>query len=309
VENIDHEKSSVARIFDIQRYSINDGPGIRTTVFFKGCPLRCAWCANPESIRKEPQLLFSASLCTKCYKCVSLCSTGATTIDGSNGNILIDRNLCTACGRCVTVCASEARKISGRLMHLKDVIEVIKKDALFYRVSGGGVTASGGEPTAQPEFLLALFKWCQERNIFTTLDTCGYVRWEILRPILDYTELVLFDIKHIDPARHKEHTGVDNRLILENALKIVRQGTPIRIRMPLIPRVNDSDGNIRFTAGLVKQLGLDKIDLLPYHQLGKNKYERLGNVYSLNHIEAYAKEQLEEVANKFESLGIEAIMA
>ncbi|MDP2645648.1 MAG: glycyl-radical enzyme activating protein [Desulfobacterales bacterium] len=305
----DQKKSPVAEIFDIQRYSINDGPGIRTTIFFKGCPLQCKWCGNPESLSKAPQLLFMESLCTRCYQCVSACPAGATTIEGADGGVRIDRARCTGCGACVDACAAGARVISGRTVSLAEVIEIVKKDSLFYRVSGGGVTASGGEPTTQPEFLTALFQWCQKNNIFTTLDTCGYVRWEVLKDILEFTELVYFDIKHMDSGKHHEYTGVGNELILENARRIVRQGNSIRIRMPLIPGVNDTQENIRSVVRFIGELGLSRIDLLPYHQLGKNKYARLGKDYSLSDKNIYDKQQLEEIVGYFVLLGVQAHIA
>jgi len=199
--------------------------------------------------------------------------------------------------------------MSGRLIGLGEVLNVVKQDALFYRNSDGGVTASGGEPTAQPAFLLALFRKCQESNIHTTLDTCGYVPWEILKEILEYTELVLFDLKHMDPLRHKDLTGVDNKLILQNAEKILRHGKPIKIRMPLIPGCNDSEENIRAVIDFVKGLGISEIDLLPYHQLGKNKYQRLGYGYKLKDTETYQKEEVDQCVRNFESSGIEVTIA
>ena len=295
-------------IFDIQRYSINDGPGIRTTVFFKGCPLTCLWCDNPESQYQFPQLFFFDSLCVRCYRCVPVCPTGATTVD-SDGAIQINRELCKACGACVEACLSEARAVSGKLMTVDEVLEVVKKDTLFYRNSGGGVTASGGEATAQPEFLLALFKRCQESGIHTTLDTCGYVRWEVLERILEYTDLVLFDIKHMDPIRHIELTRVDNKLILQNAERIVQRGKPLRMRMPLIPGCNDSGENIRATAEFIHGLGIEEVDVLPYHQLGASKYERLGRVYELGDTKSYPEEQVEEIKRILGSYGLEVSIA
>lgn len=295
-------------IFDIQRYSINDGPGIRTTVFFKECPLSCLWCSNPESQHRFPQLFFFESLCARCYRCVQACPTGATTIS-SNGDIKIDRELCKACGTCAGVCLSEARVISGKLMTVNEVLGIVERDALFYRNSGGGITASGGEPTAQPEFLLELFQRCQEHGFHTTLDTCGYVRWEILERILEYTDLVLFDIKHMDPVTHIELTGVDNRLILENAKRIVQLGKALRARIPLIPDCNDSADSIKAVGEFVTSLGLTEADILPYHRLGTRKYERLGMEYKLSGAESYHEEQVQEIKRQLESFGITVSIA
>lgn len=295
-------------IFNIQRYSINDGPGIRTTVFFKECPLRCLWCDNPESQYHFPQLFFFDSLCVKCHRCVSFCPTGATSLD-SEGTTQINRDICKACGACVEACLSEARAISGKLMTVDEVLEIVKKDTLFYRNSGGGVTASGGEPTAQPKFLLELFMRCQKSVIHTTLDTCGYVSWEVLERILEYTDLVLFDIKHMDSVRHIELTGVDNKLILQNARKIIQQGKPLRIRIPLMPGCNDSEENIRATGEFAKRLGLSEVDILPYHRLGASKYERLGMEYKLSETKSYKEEQIETIKGILKSLEIEALIA
>lgn len=295
-------------VFDIQRYSINDGPGIRTTVFFKGCPLSCVWCDNPESQYQLPQMLFFESLCVQCYRCVSVCSTGATSID-PEGAIKIDRKKCTACGACAKACLAEARNISGRCMTIDEVLEIVKKDSLFYRNSGGGVTASGGEATAQPKFIKELFRRCQESGIHTTLDTCGYVKWQDLEEILQFTDLVLFDIKHMDPLRHMELAGTDNVLILQNAERIVQLPKPIKMRMPLIPGCNDSEDNIRATCKFVSGLGINEIDILPYHQLGASKYERLGMVYQLSEITSYTEEQVETIKKMLESLGLQVSIA
>lgn len=287
-------------VFDIQRYSINDGPGIRTTVFFKGCPLTCLWCDNPESQYSFPQLLFFDSLCTKCLNCVKVCPTGASS-SNSNGNIHIDRNLCKAFGTCVEACLSKARAISGKLMTVTEVFEIIKQDELFYRNSGGGVTASGGEPTSQSEFLLELFKKCQEYGFHTTLDTCGYVEWRVLGRILRYTDLVLLDIKNMNTQKHIELTGVDNSLILENAKRMVEQEKPIRIRVPLIPGCNDSEENIKATCEFVKTLGLREVDILPYHPLGAKKYRSVGREYGLSYASLYSDAQVEAIKRIFES--------
>lgn len=295
-------------IYDIQKYSINDGPGIRTTVFFKGCPLGCLWCSNPESQYRFPQLLFFESLCTRCYRCVKTCPTGATKVT-ENGLIFIDHKLCIACGECVKVCLSDARVISGKLMTAGEIVDIVKKDALFYRNSGGGVTASGGEPTAQPHFLKGFLRKCQESGIHTTLDTCGYVQWGILDSVLENTELVFFDIKHMDPLRHKELTGVDNELILRNAAEIVRKGKPIRIRIPLIPGCNDAEENIKATGEFIVKLGVTEVDILPYHQLGANKYKRLGLEYKLSEIRPYREEHIEEIKGMLVPYGLKVNVA
>ena len=291
-------------IFNIQRYSINDGPGIRTTVFFKGCPLKCAWCSNPESQAMSPQLLFYENLCVKCQHCLQVCPAGANSI-GPDGGIKVNRDLCKACGACVAGCSSEARVLSGKFMTPEEVFNIIKKDIPFYRNSGGGVTASGGEATYQPVFLNALFKRCRESGLHTTLDTCGLVRWEVLEEILPATSLVLMDIKHMDSRTHKRLTGVENELILENTRKIALSQKPIIIRMPLIPGYNDSRENIRSIADFMRQIELRRIDILPYHKLGISKYKSLGKEYQLNQIELYKEEEINQIKGFLESSGLE----
>jgi len=295
-------------VYDIQRYSINDGPGIRTTVFFKGCPLKCLWCDNPESQEPFPQLLYSEQLCVRCYRCVKACPTGATTIS-PDGAIEIERDRCQACGNCVKACLSEARAISGRRMTVDEVLEIVKSDRLFYQNSGGGVTASGGEAASQSDFVLELFKRCQECSIDTALDTCGYVSWEALEKILEYTDLVLFDIKHMEPGRHQELTGVSNKLILDNAIRIARKGIPMVIRVPLIPGYTDSIENIKALGEFVSEAGLTRVDLVPYHQLGESKYRRLCKKYELSGVKPPTEGEVQAIQEILESYRTEVMIA
>jgi len=297
-----------AWIFDIQRYSINDGPGIRTTVFFKGCPLECLWCDNPESQSRLPQLFYFESLCTRCHRCVSACPNEAISV-GPEDSVLTDREKCNTCGTCTVICPNEARMITGKLMSLDEVLDIVRQDTLFYRNSGGGVTASGGEASTQPAFLIEFFRRCREIGIHTTLDTTGHVQWKILKGILKNTDLVLFDIKHIDPGIHRELTGVDNSLILENARRITEGGWEIWMRFPLIPGCNDSERNIRDTGRFTLGLGLERIDILPYHRLGTGKYKRLGREYPLTDARPYSEERLNEIRNTLESMGLEVRIA
>ena len=294
----------VGCVFNIERFAIRDGPGIRTTVFLKGCPLRCLWCANPESMSEAPQLFYLENLCTRCYRCVEACPNRAT-IKTPKGAIEINRSLCKACGKCVEACPNKAREISGKLMTVEEVLEEVRKDALFYQNSGGGVTFSGGEPTHQPEFLWHLLKGSQESGIHTALDTSGFVKPEILKRVLEHTNLVLYDIKHMDSAKHKELTGVDNRLILENARMIATMGKPMIIRVPLIPGRNDSKENIKALAEFMLSLGLKRVDLLPYHSLGKIKYQRLGMEYKLSDLKPFAEGEVAKIKADLESYGLQ----
>lgn len=302
------EKKTRGHIFDIQRFSVNDGPGIRTTVFFKGCPLRCLWCDNPESQAELPQLLYLESLCTRCGRCVEVCPSGASK-PGPDGLIRVDRGRCQVSGQCVEVCPSGARVISGKLMSVAGVLEIVRKDELFYRNSGGGVTASGGEPAWQPEFLTRLFRGCHEYGIHTTLDTTGYADWSVLAGVLEQVDLVYYDLKHLDSKKHRELTGVGNELILANALRISERGIPMVVRLPMVPGYNDSAGNIRKTAEFVSGLKIERADMVLFHQLGSKKYDRLGMPYRLVNLKSYTEEEAEKLKETFRSYGLEVTIA
>jgi pyruvate formate lyase activating enzyme len=266
-------------LFDIKRFAIHDGPGIRTTVFFKGCPLACRWCHNPESQRPERELLFWAERCRGCGRCVSACPAGAVTI--ADGIATTDRERCTACGECVAACPEEARAIAGKLWAVEDVLDVIEKDVLFYDQSGGGVTLSGGEPLAQPEFAAALLSECRQRRIHTAVDTCAYAKQDVLATIAELTDLFLFDVKHLDDASHLALTGVSNGKILENLHWLDERGDRIWVRYPLIPGLNDTPDDLAALARLVDRLeSVDAVHVLPFHRGGESKRERLGRASS-----------------------------
>jgi pyruvate formate lyase activating enzyme len=222
-------------VFNIQHYSIHDGPGIRTTVFLKGCPLRCVWCQNPESHMLAPQLFFTSEKCTGCGECVKTCPQKAITI--VNGKSKTDRRLCRGAGKCAAACPNEARTMMGREMSAAEVFRDVAADTVFYVRSGGGVTLSGGEPLAQPEFTSAILKQCKKEGIATALDTCGHAAWDVLKVVLKDVDTVLYDFKHSDTGDHRKLTGVTNELILENAGKIVREFPDIAFiaRIPIIP--------------------------------------------------------------------------
>jgi len=267
------DKVKEGAVFNIQRYSIHDGPGIRTTVFLKGCSLRCFWCQNPESQAIRPELFFDKSKCTRCGRCVEVCPTGASSL--SDKTSVIDRSICIGCGKCVEVCPNEARRLVGKYMTVDEVMQEVLKDRRFYENSGGGVTLSGGEPTTQLNFAVALLQRCKQQGLHTTLDTCGYAPWSTMEKLLKYTDLVLYDIKHMDPVKHRQGTGESNRIILENARRIAKRW-PMRVRVPLIPGFNDSVDDVRAIARFVRtELGSVEIDLLPYNKFGEAKFERL----------------------------------
>lgn len=260
-------------VTDIQRYSIHDGPGIRTTVFLKGCPLRCFWCQNPEAQEIKPQIMYYSERCSVCGHCVEACPEGAVKI--KEGVLRIDRDKCVACGSCEKICLNLARQITGKLMNAHDVIEEIKKDEKFYDNSGGGMTISGGEPLFQSQFTFNILKSCKEEGFHTALETCGIASWDAYKEVIDFVDLFLFDIKHMDSDKHISGTGMPNRLILENVRKIAAQ-KPMLIRTPLIPGFNNSKEAIRDIAHFVKkELPSVKLELLAYNKMGESKYARL----------------------------------
>lgn len=292
-------------VFNIQHYSIHDGPGIRTTVFIKGCSLRCVWCQNPESQSFKPELFFNAEKCTGCRLCVKACPEGAIEIFRERSKT--NRVICTGSGQCVEVCPNEARNLMGTYMTAKEVFEDVIEDEIFYQKSGGGVTLSGGDPVASPEFTISLLKLLKDTNIHTALDTCGYAGWETMEQILKYVDLVLFDFKHMDPDAHLKYTGVSNELILDNARRIHSDlNIPVLARVPLVPGYNDSDENIEATAEFIaNELGtLTRVHLLPYHRLGEVKYERLEETDKTVLIEPPDEQHISKLIKIFESFSL-----
>ncbi|MBI9075027.1 MAG: glycyl-radical enzyme activating protein [Desulfatibacillum sp.] len=261
-------------VFNIQRFSTHDGPGIRTTVFLKGCPLRCLWCANPESQVLAPQLMTRDIKCTGCGACVEACSRGAIVLSVDHGRI-IHRDQCDLCFECVDACLYKALSVAGELKTPESVMETVKRDEVFYRNSGGGVTFSGGEPLVQHDFLYEVLAACRQEGFHTALDTTGHAPPRVLEKILPLADLALFDIKHLDPAQHKILTGVDNKLILENA-RLAANITRTWFRLPLMGGVNDSEEEISRVAAMAREWGVEKISLLPFHQGGEPKWAQVG---------------------------------
>jgi pyruvate formate lyase activating enzyme len=292
-------------VFNIQRYSIQDGPGIRTTIFLKGCPLRCAWCSNPESQNTYPEIAKRDSLCVKCGRCAAICSEKAISVDTEGRHI--NRELCTNCGECVGVCITGALKIFGEMLTAAEVFEEIKKDIDFYRSSGGGVTVSGGEPLFQPDFVASLFKLCQHGGINTCIETSGCGSRKSLEKVLPYTDMVLFDIKLSQPSQHRKWTGKSNADIFRNLNITVAKGIPVTLRVPLVPGVNDSDTEIkniaRIGADTLKRFG--QVNILPYHRFGAGKYEMLDRDYPLTGLVTQENSEIEHIKHLFESFGLE----
>ena len=280
-------------VFDIQRFAVHDGGGIRTLVFFKGCPLSCKWCQNPESMSSRPEIMRIPHFCIGCVKCVTECPEKAIHFK-EDGSVKIDRDSCSLCGACVEKCYAGSMTIVGRYMTVDEVMEVVERDRLFYSTSKGGVTFSGGEPTLQSEFLISALKEAHSRGLHTAIETCAHTSSEIFAAVIEHTDLILTDIKHMDPARHKELTGVSNEQILKNLKMAADKGKTLRIRVPLIPGCNDSPENISATAAFVGSLGsaVEGLDILPYHRLGEPKWAQLDREYPLHGVVPLKREDV-----------------
>lgn len=296
----DNEYGFISRI---QRYSINDGPGIRTTVFFKGCSMDCVWCSNPELINPTPEILSNKHLCLHCGECHEACTEGAILLD--QGEYVIERSLCNVCGRCVEVCLGFARELVGRCLSVDELVTELMKDQVFYNVSEGGVTFSGGEPAMQHEFAIKLAQDLKSINIHVAFDTCGNVPWKHLEELSDVVDLFLYDIKLMDDEKHGEYTGVSNALVLTNAKRLSALGVPMIIRLVIIPGCNDSVQEINDKLSFIMQLdSVKQVDILPYHKLGVGKYGMLGRNYLLKDLMPPDHEILEKLKSNIQSRGL-----
>lgn len=287
------------KIFDIQHFGVHDGPGIRTLVFFKGCPMKCAWCCNPESQSPEPHIRYIDSKCNACYACLAVCPANAIT-PGGETILEINFEACKSCESrpCIQVCNHGALSLTGYTIETEKLMDIISRDAAFYRNSGGGVTFTGGEPLAQPEFLAGILAECRKEGIHTAIETCGYCSHEDLKAILPMVDLVLFDIKIIDSEKHRHYTGNSNQVILDNLAWLSTQKKRIVLRFPLIPGITDTEENINDVIKIMKRLGLKEVDLEPYHSLGVAKYEEFGIINRLGGLLAeagYPEERLKEI--------------
>ena len=294
-------------IFNIMKYSIHDGPGIRTTVFMKGCPLKCPWCHNPESQKLIPQLMWFPDKCIGCGKCAHICPEKAITM--VKGKALLDIKKCNNCGKCAEFCYAEALEMAGKTMTAEEVIIEVEKDRIFYEESGGGLTFSGGEPFAQISFLKKMLILSKDKGIHTAVDTCGYVEKESLIDLSEYIDLFLYDIKIMDDKKHIKYTGVSNKLILDNLKELVKLKKRIFIRIPIISGINDSEKELKAIIEFLSDSGgFQQINLLPYHNIMTEKYKRLGEDYGLKNIEVPSDKKMNEIANKFQSYGFKAII-
>lgn len=288
-------------IFDIKRYAIHDGPGIRTTLFFKGCPLHCWWCHNPEGQSFDPELMIWPERCINCRTCVSACPNSA--VSTANGSIVTDRSKCKACGVCAEKCPANAREIVGKKFSVDGLMQEAEKDVPFYDESGGGITISGGEPLAQPMFLNAFSSACKKEGIHVALDTNGYAKTEIVMKVSRNVDLFLYDLKVMDDKKHKLHTGVSNKLILKNLKRLDSLGKRIIVRFPLIPSVNSDEENVRSMSDFVSRLkNVEEIDILPYHRLGVEKAKRLGK--TAKSFKNLSNEMVENIAKELKSFGL-----
>jgi pyruvate formate lyase activating enzyme len=296
---------TTAVITNIQGYSIHDGPGIRTVVFFKGCPLSCQWCANPECLSKKPQIGFIKSLCQQCGKCLDVCPNNA--IRAGEDVYRIDHSRCESCGKCSDHCSYGALVRYGNPMTVEETWDAVKRDKMFYETSGGGVTVSGGEPLLNSGFVRELFELCREEQIGTCIETCGFVESEVLLEVFPVTDLFLFDLKHMDSDIHRKYTGHSNKRILKNAASLIDRAADVIFRQPLIPGFNDSLTNIEVTAKFLTSLGENavRLQLMPYHRMGRDKYTALNKEYYMNELGIMENDELEAVKNAYIDCGID----
>jgi pyruvate formate lyase activating enzyme len=287
-------------VLSITRMTIHNGPGIRTLILFKGCPLHCLWCSTPEAQKDEAEIAFHPDRCNHCKQCVLVCPANAINLTGET--VSINRTVCVNCGQCVRVCYTEAIKLLGQEMTIEELLTEIKKDAVIYKHSHGGVTISGGEPLLNPKFTQGLLRVLKKESISAGVDTCGHVPWADIEKVLPYVDFFLWDIKHMDSEEHRKFTGVSNNLILSNVLSVSKRNIPLYIRVPVIPGYNDSEENIKAICEFVRGLtSVVSIDLLPLHHLGKARYNSLNLTYPIADIPLIPDNVLHNIKRLVES--------
>lgn len=301
---------SSATVTNIQKFSVHDGPGIRSIIFTKGCPLNCMWCANPENIHFAPELMFYPDKCIGCGKCAESCPQGAIAVNTSpeENVITFDKTKCMNCGACTKVCFSQSRVMKGEIMSYEHVLKKVNKDIPFYRNSGGGITFSGGEPLMHPDFITCIARDCREKGLNTAVETCGFVPWENIERVIPWVDLFLFDIKFIDSRKHTEYCGQSNELILKNFKRLCEDGrSRITVRMPMIPGINDSGGDLALAGTFLRKRRerISGIHILPYHNYGASKYDALGIPYELSHLESPTDERMNKIKDTLEGYGLE----
>lgn len=306
-QNDNLERKAV--IFNVQRFNTFDGPGVRTLIFFQGCPLRCKWCSNPEGLERRPRVMFKEDFCTHCGRCAEVCPVGIHSIDSSTHKHSVNRNIkCIGCRKCEEVCLEKALSIVGEEKTISELFELVEEDRGFYQMSGGGVTLGGGEVTSQPEAAASLLETCKRQGINTAIETCGYCTPDVLKKIAPHVDTFLFDIKHIDSERHYQWTGVRNEMILENVKYLLGSNKNVKIRMPLLKGVNDRKEDIEGIVNLLQQYqdydNFKGIDLLPYHKMGVNKYKQLGMEYQIKDDPALSEEELDQIEGWISQYGV-----
>ncbi len=297
---------SQSLIFDIKRYAINDGPGIRVVIFFKGCNLHCAWCHNPESISAKVEKMYAPAKCIKCGSCVEACPENAITL--TPDGIITDPDLCKLCGKCAEVCPTKAIEMSGKVMSVAEIMDIIEKERIFFDQSGGGVTFSGGEPLVHYKMLIELLNECRKRKIHTAVDTAGHASVQTILEVAKRTDLFLYDLKMMNTDEHRKWTAMGNDQILQNLKALAETGSHIIIRIPLVGGINDTDENIEKTAKFISELAGEKkiVHLLPYHNIAQNKYMKLGKSDDFEKLREPDKETLAKAISKFAEFGITA---
>jgi pyruvate formate lyase activating enzyme len=289
-------------VFDIKKFAVDDGPGIRTTIFLKGCPMRCLWCHNPEGQTLAPELMYRHKKCVGCGECVKICPDQALSL--TRKNLTIIRESCSLCGACAKNCPSGALEIIGKEISVDEVMREIDKDSAFYDESKGGITVSGGEPLLQIDFTAAILSECKKRSIHTAVDTCGYASLKAIERIKDKVDLFLYDLKIMDDAKHRKYTGKSNRPILRNFRTLAKNGNDLVVRFPILPRINDDEENIQKTANFILLNGVKRICLLPYHRAGIEKYRSLDKQYNLNWIRPPSEQKLDAIKKQLEASGL-----
>lgn len=296
------------RLVEIMRFAVHDGPGIRTTLFLKGCSLACCWCHNPETISPEPEIGLLKRKCVGCQRCAAVCPTGAHAF--RDGNHVFDRIKCTTCGRCVAACLPGALEYYGREVSVEEVVDKVLEDKAFYTNSGGGCTISGGEPLLQAEFCAAVFERLRENGVHCAIDTAGAVPWDNFETVLPHVDLFLYDFKHADDRLHREWTDASNQLILENLRQLSSRGVPIEIRMPLIPGINDTDSALQAASEFLRRLdNVTGLRLLPYHALARSKYEAIGRPDTMPDVPPQDAAAMANAAATLRRSGLGTVMA
>ena len=298
------DRNLTGTVFNIQKYSVNDGPGIRTVVFLKGCPLRCQWCSNPESQLPKPQVIWDRRKCIHCQHCAEACPNRAVSVE--DDRIRFDPVNCMGCGKCVSECPAHALKMEGERKSVQQVLDVVLQDLPFYEESGGGMTLSGGEMLIQPDFSLALLLAAKAEGLHTCCETTGFAAPDVFEKVIEPLDMILFDMKHWDEARHKEKTGVSNELPLNNMKRAIEMGKEVLPRIPVIPEFNDSLTDAKCFSEKLHMVGAIKCQLLPFHQFGENKYDLLGKEYSYRDTAALHREELDKYCQTFIDNGIQA---